>query len=281
MPGGHTGAMTLQIRLIRAIYHVEPREASRSELNRSHGCDAETSQTLFVSESRRSFLMQELLQKRGTRAHMQIMRLAINDCMTYDAATRTGGPTGAIRVEKAAQYEHNKGLADAVESLVAVKENNAPVTFSDVLQLACFEAATAGGVPGLAFIPGRRDSRVVAPASRLLAFSSILHDGAPDPSRIKTVAKRLGVPLAHVVALLGTHPFGAAWQDPEVRFATHAVLLDRPISNCDTALPSQSGVAMRSYPPNRQWAVCATRSVVQARSALHQSHAFVSSSPHG
>ena len=166
---------------------------------------------------RRTFcsMLQALLKEHGTRAHMGFLRLAVNDSLTYDQATRTGGPVGAMRVEKALDYEANAGLRDVVQWLMAIKEKRPTLSASDIIHLAGIEAAVAGGVVGAAFVPGRRESRVVPPQQRMLGYSAVVREGVPDSAKVVAAAKRCGLPVALMVALLGSHPFAAAWKDPQ------------------------------------------------------------------
>ncbi|CAO2834316.1 unnamed protein product [Amaranthus hypochondriacus] len=71
-----------------------------------------------------------------------ILTLALNDIMTYDKATKSGGPNGSIRFSSEISRPENKGLSGALDLLVEAKKEidsyskGGPIAFSDLIQFA-------------------------------------------------------------------------------------------------------------------------------------------------
>ncbi|XP_059631313.1 thylakoid lumenal 29 kDa protein, chloroplastic [Cornus florida] len=71
-----------------------------------------------------------------------ILTLALNDVMTYDKATKSGGPNGSIRFSSEMSRPENKGLSAAMSLLEEVKKEvdsyskGGPISFSDLIQFA-------------------------------------------------------------------------------------------------------------------------------------------------
>uniref|UniRef100_A0A0E0KUR9 Plant heme peroxidase family profile domain-containing protein n=1 Tax=Oryza punctata TaxID=4537 RepID=A0A0E0KUR9_ORYPU len=70
-----------------------------------------------------------------------LLTLALNDAMTYDKATKSGGPNGSIRLRP-----ENSGLSAALDLLVEAKKEidsyskGGPIAFADLIQLAAQSA---------------------------------------------------------------------------------------------------------------------------------------------
>ncbi|XP_039142494.1 thylakoid lumenal 29 kDa protein, chloroplastic [Dioscorea cayenensis subsp. rotundata] len=71
-----------------------------------------------------------------------ILTLALNDAMTYDKATKSGGPNGSIRLRSEIGRPENSGLSPAMDLLVEAKKEidsyskGGPISFSDLIQYA-------------------------------------------------------------------------------------------------------------------------------------------------
>nr|GEZ21895.1 thylakoid lumenal 29 kDa protein, chloroplastic [Tanacetum cinerariifolium] len=71
-----------------------------------------------------------------------ILTLALNDSMTYDKPTTTGGPNGSIRFNSEIQRPENKGLSAALSLVEEAKKEidsyskGGPISYSDLIQLA-------------------------------------------------------------------------------------------------------------------------------------------------
>lgn len=78
-----------------------------------------------------------------------ILTLALNDAMTYDKATKSGGPNGSIRFSSEINRPENKGLSAALDLLVAAKDEidsyskGGPISYADLIQLAAQSALKA------------------------------------------------------------------------------------------------------------------------------------------
>ncbi|KAF0892309.1 hypothetical protein E2562_014870 [Oryza meyeriana var. granulata] len=70
-----------------------------------------------------------------------LLTLALNDAMTYDKATKSGGPNGSIRLRP-----ENSGLSSALDLLVEAKKEidsyskGGPISFADLIQFAAQSA---------------------------------------------------------------------------------------------------------------------------------------------
>ncbi|KAI5654891.1 hypothetical protein M9H77_32078 [Catharanthus roseus] len=75
-----------------------------------------------------------------------LLTLALNDCMTYDKATKTGGPNGSIRLSSEINRPENKGLAAALSLLEDAKKEidsyskGGPISYADLIQFAAQSA---------------------------------------------------------------------------------------------------------------------------------------------
>lgn len=75
-----------------------------------------------------------------------ILTLALNDIMTFDKATKTGGPNGSIRFSSEINRPENKGLSGALNLLEEAKKEidsyskGGPISYSDLIQLAAQSA---------------------------------------------------------------------------------------------------------------------------------------------
>lgn len=71
-----------------------------------------------------------------------IMRLALNDAMTYDKASKTGGANGSVRFISEINRPENKGLLPAMNLLEDVKKEidasskGRPLSYADLIQFA-------------------------------------------------------------------------------------------------------------------------------------------------
>ncbi|XP_028103773.1 thylakoid lumenal 29 kDa protein, chloroplastic-like isoform X2 [Camellia sinensis] len=71
-----------------------------------------------------------------------ILTLAVNDAMTYDKATKSGGPNGSIRFSLEISRPENKGLSAALNLLEEAKKEIdlyskcGPISFADLIQYA-------------------------------------------------------------------------------------------------------------------------------------------------
>ncbi|XP_052627600.1 thylakoid lumenal 29 kDa protein, chloroplastic-like [Lactuca sativa] len=71
-----------------------------------------------------------------------LLTLALNDSMTYDKPTKTGGPNGSIRFSSEIERPENKGLSAALSMVEEAKKEidsyskGGPISYSDLIQLA-------------------------------------------------------------------------------------------------------------------------------------------------
>ncbi|XP_028757403.1 thylakoid lumenal 29 kDa protein, chloroplastic isoform X2 [Neltuma alba] len=78
-----------------------------------------------------------------------VLTLALNDAMTYDKATKTGGPNGSIRFSPEISRPENKGLSAALNLLEEAKKEidsyskGGPISFADLIQSAAQSAVKA------------------------------------------------------------------------------------------------------------------------------------------
>ncbi|KAI4307426.1 hypothetical protein L6164_030617 [Bauhinia variegata] len=78
-----------------------------------------------------------------------ILTLALNDALTYDKATKSGGPNGSIRFSSEIRRPENKGLSAAVNLLEEAKKEidsyskGGPISFADLVQFAAQSATKA------------------------------------------------------------------------------------------------------------------------------------------
>lgn len=69
-----------------------------------------------------------------------LLTLALNDAITYDKATKTGGPNGSIRLSPEITRPENRGLAAALSLLEEAKKEidsdskGGPVSYADLIQ---------------------------------------------------------------------------------------------------------------------------------------------------
>lgn len=75
-----------------------------------------------------------------------ILTLALNDVMTYDKATKSGGPNGSIRFSSEISRPENKGLSAALNLLEETKKEidsyskGGPIAYADLIQYAAQSA---------------------------------------------------------------------------------------------------------------------------------------------
>ncbi|KAJ0989868.1 hypothetical protein J5N97_008224 [Dioscorea zingiberensis] len=71
-----------------------------------------------------------------------ILTLALNDAMTYDKATKSGGPNGSIRLRPEIGRPENSGLSAALDLVMEAKKEidsyskGGPISFADLIQYA-------------------------------------------------------------------------------------------------------------------------------------------------
>lgn len=71
-----------------------------------------------------------------------LLTLALNDAITYDKATKSGGPNGSIRLSQEISRPENTGLSTALDLLVKAKaeidsySKGGPISYSDFIQFA-------------------------------------------------------------------------------------------------------------------------------------------------
>ncbi|KAK1274252.1 hypothetical protein QJS04_geneDACA012237 [Acorus gramineus] len=71
-----------------------------------------------------------------------ILTLALNDAITYDKATKTGGPNGSIRLSSELNRPENRGLSAAMNLLEEAKKDidsyskGGPISYADLVQFA-------------------------------------------------------------------------------------------------------------------------------------------------
>ncbi|KAM7516853.1 hypothetical protein LguiA_006436 [Lonicera macranthoides] len=75
-----------------------------------------------------------------------ILTLALNDIMTYDKATKTGGPNGSIHFSSEISRPENKGLSSALNLVEEAKKEidsyskAGPISYADLIQFAAQSA---------------------------------------------------------------------------------------------------------------------------------------------
>ncbi|KAK9930421.1 hypothetical protein M0R45_027459 [Rubus argutus] len=75
-----------------------------------------------------------------------LLTLALNDIMTYDKASKTGGPNGSIRFSSEISRPENKGLVAALNLVEEAKKEidsyskGGPISYSDLIQYAAQSA---------------------------------------------------------------------------------------------------------------------------------------------
>ncbi|KAE8099946.1 hypothetical protein FH972_017889 [Carpinus fangiana] len=78
-----------------------------------------------------------------------ILTLALNDIMTYDKATKSGGPNASIRFSPELSRPENKGLSSALNLLEEAKKEidsyskGGPISYADLIQFAAQSAVKA------------------------------------------------------------------------------------------------------------------------------------------
>ncbi|KAL3733111.1 hypothetical protein ACJRO7_022605 [Eucalyptus globulus] len=78
-----------------------------------------------------------------------LLTLALNDAMTYDKASKSGGPNGSIRFSSEISRPENKGLSAAMNLLEEAKKEidsyskGGPISYADLIQYAAQSALKA------------------------------------------------------------------------------------------------------------------------------------------
>ncbi|KAB1209957.1 Thylakoid lumenal 29 kDa protein, chloroplastic [Morella rubra] len=87
--------------------------------------------------------------KENPDAISSILTLALNDAVTYDKATKSGGPNGSIRFSSELNRPENKGLSAALNLVDRAKKEidsyskGGPISYADLIQLAAQSAIKA------------------------------------------------------------------------------------------------------------------------------------------
>ncbi|WOL04343.1 thylakoid lumenal 29 kDa protein, chloroplastic [Canna indica] len=123
------------------------------ELIASSGSLTEVSKAADLIERRQRSEFQSSIK--GTLATMikahpdlvpSILTLALNDAMTYDKATKSGGPNGSIRLSSEIGRPENSGLSAALDLLLEAKKEidsyskGGPISYADLIQYAAQSA---------------------------------------------------------------------------------------------------------------------------------------------
>ncbi|GAB2271333.1 Thylakoid lumenal 29 kDa protein, chloroplastic [Dionaea muscipula] len=133
------------------------REVVLNGMALSVGFEAVISSGMFVENANAADIIQRrqrsefLSSIRGTLATSitgnpelisPLLILALNDAITYDKATKSGGPNGSIRLSSEIDRPENKGLSGALNLLEAAKKEidsyskGGPISYADLIQLA-------------------------------------------------------------------------------------------------------------------------------------------------
>ncbi len=95
-----------------------------------HSCTQNNAKMSWISEARTQ-LQAAAVEKKLAPA---LLRLALNDALTFDASTKTGGPNGSIRVERELQHPGNEGLDSIIAVIDGVKKTLDPsITYAGAL----------------------------------------------------------------------------------------------------------------------------------------------------
>ncbi|GAV83256.1 peroxidase domain-containing protein [Cephalotus follicularis] len=126
------------------------------ELIASSGCFIETASAAdLIQRRQRSVFLSNIKDtlytaiKGNPELIPYIQTLALNDAMTYDKATKSGGPNGSIRFSSEISRPENKGLYAALNLIEEAKREidsyskGGPISFADLIQLAAQSATKA------------------------------------------------------------------------------------------------------------------------------------------
>lgn len=163
-------------------------------------------------EALKDRIRQNILQIGESCGPPTLLRLAINDALTWDKNSRTGGANGSVSTPGELEHPDNQGLAVAVAKLRELhqEEYKNKITLADLVNLSGVVAVQELGGPKIAFRCGRRDSKISPPPGRLPSF----HNCAGNPAKFIRIFERAGMTPRETVALIGCHPFGRWWSKP-------------------------------------------------------------------
>lgn len=89
----------------------------------------------------------------------QLLRLAFNDAIRYNAQTKTGGANASIRFESAMERPENLGLDFALQQIGSSSNHiTAELSTADIIQLGAYAALEYCGGPVINFRMGRVDT---------------------------------------------------------------------------------------------------------------------------
>ncbi|KAJ6304651.1 hypothetical protein OIU78_020268 [Salix suchowensis] len=83
-----------------------------------------------------------------------ILTLALNDAITYDKATKSGGPNGSIRLSSEISRPENNGLSAALNLIEEAKQEidsyskGGPISFADLIPFLCRTKCCQGYISG-------------------------------------------------------------------------------------------------------------------------------------
>jgi hypothetical protein len=160
----------------------------------------------------------------------KLLRLAIYDATSWDTFSQTGGANASVLQPEELSYPSNAGLQDVAKNLQGLKAQFAPtMSMADIIALSGITAVVilsgnrpdAG--PNIQFRPGRRDSTITMPESRIPTFKNLYQiststhsNQQQQPDALIKAFYRMGLSTRQAVALLGAHPFGRWWSKPQV-----------------------------------------------------------------
>ena len=128
------------------------------------------------------------------------LRLAINDALTFDAATRDGGPDGSIQFQMT--REENKGLEKAAAIVQGIKKEllrTNTVSYSDLVAFAGAEALESAGCGRVIVQVGRFDAKVESNKKTGL----LVNWGELDPASTSAAFSYSGLGPREIALLLG------------------------------------------------------------------------------
>eukprot|EP01031_Cornospumella_fuschlensis_P033277 gene33277-40260_t len=164
------------------------------------------------------------------RSHCQpiLLRLAFADAATYDYTIsewpKSGGVNGSIAKCEALMNEtFNAGLAKAIAILAPFKKKYSTISWADLIQMAGAAAVHSTGGPLIRLAYGRRDIDDQHPD----LWEDLSNNGVylPKPyppyplgepmasAHLRILFNRMGLHGKEVVALMGAHTIGRAFQD--------------------------------------------------------------------
>ncbi|KAK9451374.1 heme peroxidase [Limtongia smithiae] len=138
-----------------------------------------------------------------------LIRLAWHASGTYDAASNTGGSSGAtMRFAPEALHGANAGLEKARDHLEPIHAKYPWISYGDLWTLAGVASVQELGGPTIKWRPGRHDEDASActPDGRL-------PDGDKGADHVRSIFYRMGFNDQEIVALIGAHALGRCHTD--------------------------------------------------------------------